>query len=218
MFDRYRGTRRRTDPLSGLNDQQHEAATALDGALLVLAGAGTGKTKTLTARIAHLIAQRRARPYQVLALTFTNDAAEVMKDRLSEMIGEERASQIWVGTFHSIARRLLAECPWLAGLAKGFEIADAAQSRRAVRIAMEDAGVEGHDDRDAVQAAAAVIATMKDEGITPDEASVAGWIGTKYGGDEVPEDVATAAQVYAAYQAILREDNLADFEIGRAHV
>ncbi|QCO00037.1 ATP-dependent helicase (plasmid) [Azospirillum argentinense] len=211
MFDRYRGTRRRTDPLSGLNDQQREAATALDGALLVLAGAGTGKTKTLTARIAHLIAQQRARPYQVLALTFTNDAAEVMKDRLSEMIGEERASQIWVGTFHSIARRLLAERPWLAGLAKGFEIADAAQSRRAVRIAMEDAGIEGHDDRDAVQAAAAAIATMKDEGITPDEASVAGWIGTKYGGDEVPEDVATAAQVYAAYQAILREDNLADF-------
>lgn len=92
--------------LSTLNREQYEAVTAERGPLLVLAGAGSGKTRALTYRIAHLINQRQVFASQILGLTFTNKAAQEMRERLHELVGSE-ASSIWMGTFHSIAIRIL---------------------------------------------------------------------------------------------------------------
>src|SRR6201988_3390823 len=92
--------------LKGLNAEQREAVLALDGPVLVLAGAGTGKTRVLTTRLAHILATRRAWPSQILAVTFTNKAAREMRERLEAMIGQA-AEGVWLGTFHAIAPRLL---------------------------------------------------------------------------------------------------------------
>src|SRR6201997_4928619 len=92
--------------LAALNPAQREAVEAIDGPVLVLAGAGTGKTRVLTTRLAHILALRRAWPSQILAVTFTNKAALEMRERLQRMIGES-AEGLWLGTFHSIAARIL---------------------------------------------------------------------------------------------------------------
>ncbi|MEO5971773.1 MAG: UvrD-helicase domain-containing protein, partial [Sphingomicrobium sp.] len=93
--------------LAGLNPPQLEAVLTIDGPVLVLAGAGTGKTAALTARLAHLIATRRAWPSQILAVTFTNKAAREMKERVSAISGGAIEGMPWLGTFHSVAARML---------------------------------------------------------------------------------------------------------------
>src|SRR5688572_9553635 len=93
--------------LNGLNDAQRAAVETLDGPLLVLAGAGTGKTRALTARLAHLLHTGRASPGQILAVTFTNKAAEEMKHRVSGLLGGTEVAGWWIGTFHSVAARML---------------------------------------------------------------------------------------------------------------
>src|ERR1700733_10069030 len=92
--------------LAGLNPAQYSAVEAIDGAVLVLAGAGTGKTRVLTTRLAHILEGRRAYPGEILAVTFTNKAAREMRERLSAMIGEA-ADGVWLGTFHALAARIL---------------------------------------------------------------------------------------------------------------
>src|SRR5437762_13147803 len=99
--------------LAGLNAEQREAVEALDGRVLVLAGAGTGKTRVLTTRIAHILSQGRARPHEILSVTFTNKAAREMKLRLGQMLGQAVEGMPWLGTFHSIGVRSL---PISAGL------------------------------------------------------------------------------------------------------
>src|SRR5215470_19772912 len=104
--------------LKGLNPEQREAVEHLEGPVLVLAGAGTGKTRVLTTRIAHLLWTRRARPNEVLAVTFTNKAAREMKERVGQLVGGTIEGMPWLGTFHSIGMRILRRHAELAGLSQ----------------------------------------------------------------------------------------------------
>src|SRR5271169_611614 len=110
--------------LAGLNPEQREAVETLEGPVLVLAGAGTGKTRVLTSRIAHIIATARAYPSQILAVTFTNKAAREMKHRVGHLLGEVAEGMPWLGTFHSIATKVLRRHAELAGLRSDFTILD----------------------------------------------------------------------------------------------
>src|SRR3954467_111339 len=112
------------DYLAGLNPEQREAVLTLDGPVLVLAGAGTGKTRVLTIRLAHILATRRAWPNQILAVTFTNKAAREMKERIGALIGGTVEGMQWLGTFHSIGARILRKHAELAGLKSNFTILD----------------------------------------------------------------------------------------------
>ena len=106
--------------LDGLNPEQREAVETLDGPLLVLAGAGTGKTRVLTTRIAHILSLGRARPGQILAVTFTNKAAREMKERIGQLIGGAVEGMPWLGTFHAIGVKILRRHAELVGLEAGF--------------------------------------------------------------------------------------------------
>ncbi|MEL7237777.1 MAG: UvrD-helicase domain-containing protein, partial [Planctomycetota bacterium] len=110
--------------LETLNEAQREAVLATDGPVLMLAGAGTGKTRALTTRIAHLLNRRLAWPSQILAVTFTNKAAREMKERVAALIGGEAEGMRWLGTFHAIANRLLREFAANAGLDPSFTVLD----------------------------------------------------------------------------------------------
>ncbi|HZY51465.1 MAG TPA: UvrD-helicase domain-containing protein, partial [Devosia sp.] len=111
------------DYLKGLNEEQREAVLTIEGPLLVLAGAGTGKTRVLTTRIAHIILQRLARSSQILAVTFTNKAAREMKSRIEGFVPRLEAMP-WMGTFHSIGARILRQHAELVGLKRDFTILD----------------------------------------------------------------------------------------------
>src|SRR5579884_3598317 len=106
--------------LASLNPEQRSAVEALDGPVLVLAGAGTGKTRVLTTRIAHLLAQGRARPYEILAVTFTNKAAREMQQRAAMLVGPAAEAMPWLGTFHAISTKILRRHAELAGLKPSF--------------------------------------------------------------------------------------------------
>jgi DNA helicase-2/ATP-dependent DNA helicase PcrA len=110
--------------LDGLNPAQLEAVERLDGPVLMLAGAGTGKTRALTARIAHLLATGTARPNEILAVTFTNKAAREMKNRVGGLLGQPAEGMPWLGTFHAICVKLLRRHAELAGLKSNFTILD----------------------------------------------------------------------------------------------
>src|SRR5215471_19846679 len=123
--------------LRGLNKEQREAVLALDGPLLVLAGAGTGKTRVLTTRLAHILATRRAWPGQILAVTFTNKAAREMKERIGGLIGGVVEGMQWLGTFHSIGAKMLRRHAELAGLKSNFTIIDADDQLRLMKQIVE---------------------------------------------------------------------------------
>ena len=106
--------------MDGLNDAQRAAVMALDGPVLMLAGAGTGKTKALTTRIAHLLATGKARPNEILAVTFTNKAAREMKERVGRLLGEVAEGMPWMGTFHSLSVKILRRHAELVGLKPNF--------------------------------------------------------------------------------------------------
>ena len=108
--------------LDELNEEQRKAVEGLDGPVLMLAGAGTGKTKALTARVVHLLNMRRANPNQILAVTFTNKAAREMKNRVGNMLGQVAEGMPWMGTFHSISVKILRRNAELVGLKSNFTI------------------------------------------------------------------------------------------------
>src|SRR5688500_11674141 len=115
------------DLLTGLNPEQRRAVVTTEGPLLILAGAGSGKTKTLTHRIAHLIDSQKATPYNILAVTFTNKAAKEMRQRVAQLLGENpdnRSFMPYMGTFHSICVRLLRQDGEHAGIPRNFVIFD----------------------------------------------------------------------------------------------
>ena len=130
------------DWLSALNPEQRAAVETLDGPVLVLAGAGTGKTRVLTSRIAHILALGRARPHEILAVTFTNKAAREMKERVAALIGPGAEGMGWLGTFHAISAKILRRHAELVGLKIQFH-----HSRHRRPDAPAQAGAEGGKHR-----------------------------------------------------------------------
>lgn len=122
--------------LDRLNPEQREAIETTEGPLLILAGAGTGKTRVLTTRFAHILLEGRARPYQILAVTFTNKAAREMRERIGALLGET-IDGLWLGTFHALCARMLRRHAEYVGLTTGFTILDTDDQIRLVRQIME---------------------------------------------------------------------------------
>lgn len=185
--------------LASLNPAQREAVEAIDGPVLVLAGAGTGKTRVLTTRLAHLIHLRRARPWEVLAVTFTNRAAREMRERVAALIGPG-AESLWLGTFHALGARFLRRHAELVGLRSNFTILDTDDQ---VRLLKQLLAAENIDDKKwPARMLMGVIQRWKDRGLTPDDVSAAD-AGDLAGG--------RLHSLYADYQERLKVLNAADF-------
>ena len=188
------------DYLKGLNPEQRLAVETTEGPVLVLAGAGTGKTRVLTTRIAHILATGRAFPSQILAVTFTNKAAREMKERVGVLVGEAVEGMPWLGTFHSIGVKLLRRHAELAGLKSGFTILD---TDDVVRLIKQIIQAEGLDDK---RWAPRTFAMMID-----------GWKNKGFGPSDIPEGDARSfangrgRQLYQAYQDRLLTLNACDF-------
>ena len=185
--------------LDTLNPEQRQAAESLDGPLLVLAGAGTGKTRVLTTRLAHILATGRARPGQVLAVTFTNKAAHQMISRVEQLIGRSSAG-LWFGTFHTMAARILRRHAELAGLKPDYTILDTDDQERLLKQLIRAENID--EKRWPARALSVIIQRWKDRGLTVDR--VAGADGADYANGRAPE-------LYKAYQDRLRTVNAADF-------
>ena len=188
-----------TDYLARLNDEQRAAVETVDGPLLVLAGAGTGKTRVLTTRFAHILLTGRAAPGQVLAVTFTNKAAREMRERVGAILGRP-VEGLWLGTFHALCARMLRRHADLVGLTPGFTILDADDQLRLLKQVMEAERVD--TKRWPPPALMAVIQRWKDRGLTPTRVTSA---------DDTDFAGGRARELYAAYQARLRALNTADF-------
>jgi DNA helicase II / ATP-dependent DNA helicase PcrA len=186
--------------LAGLNKEQREAVEATDGPVLVLAGAGTGKTRVLTTRLAHILATRKAWPGQLLAVTFTNKAAREMKERIGALIGGVVEGMQWLGTFHSIGARMLRRHAELAGLKSNFTILDADDQLRLMKQILEAANVD--EKRWPARTLAALIDGWKNRGLTPADVPEGEGHGFAFG---------KGREFYAQYQARLKALNAADF-------
>ncbi len=186
--------------LDGLNPEQREAVETTEGPLLVLAGAGTGKTRVLTTRIAHILATARAYPSQILAVTFTNKAAREMRERIGSLIGGTLEGMQWLGTFHSIGVKILRRHVELVGLKPGFTILDDDDQVRLLKQVIEAAGID--KDRWPARQLANQIDGWKNRGLTPDKVPEGESFGFAAG---------KGAKLYAAYQARLKDLNACDF-------
>ncbi|AHB49512.1 ATPase AAA [Hyphomicrobium nitrativorans NL23] len=186
--------------LTGLNPEQREAVEALDGPVLVLAGAGTGKTRVLTTRIAHILATGRAYGSQILAVTFTNKAAREMKHRIGGLVGGAVEAMPWLGTFHSIGVKILRRHAELVDLKSGFTILDTDDQLRLLKQVIEAEGLD--KDRWPARQLAGLIDGWKNRGLTPSK--VPPGEGFAFGNGK-------GAALYAAYQKRLKELNAADF-------
>ena len=182
-----------------LNEPQRQAVETLDGPVLVLAGAGTGKTRALTARLAHILTLRRAFPSQVLAVTFTNKAAREMRDRLERLIGTA-VEGMWLGTFHALAARILRRHAEAVGLKSNFTILDTDDQLRLIKQILSAENID--DKRWPARAILGAIERWKDRGLTPDKVDP-GESGD-FAGGRLP-------QLYRLYQERLRVLNAADF-------
>lgn len=191
------------DLRKGLNDAQASAVTTTSGPLLILAGAGSGKTKTLTHRIAHLIANEGVWPNQILAVTFTNKAAREMRERLGALLnqpGESRGFMPWMGTFHGICVRLLRQDGAVLGITSNFIIYDEDDRQGLVKQAMKQLNVAEKQIKP--KAVSAAISAAKNELLTPDEyAAIASYPFQK-----------EVAKIYASYEAMRREAGALDFD------
>ncbi|MEW5704687.1 MAG: UvrD-helicase domain-containing protein [Pseudomonadota bacterium] len=185
--------------LEGLNPEQRQAVETLDGPLLVLAGAGTGKTRVLTARIAHLLLTRKAIPGQILAVTFTNKAAREMKGRVGALIGRA-AEGLWIGTFHAVCAQILRRHAELLGLKPTFTILDADDQLRLLKQVLAAADLD--EKRWPARALLNLIQRWKDRGLMPDKVTAAE--ATEFAGGKAPA-------LYATYQERLKVLNAVDF-------
>jgi len=188
-----------TEHLARLNDAQREAVETIDGPLLVLAGAGTGKTRVLTTRFAHILLSKRAWPSQVLAVTFTNKAAREMRERVGAILGAP-VEGLWLGTFHALCARMLRRHANLVGLEANFTILDADDQLRLLKQVMEADRID--TKRWPPPGLMAVIQRWKDRGLTPARI-------TKNEDSDYANGHAKA--LYVAYQDRLRTLNAADF-------
>jgi DNA helicase-2/ATP-dependent DNA helicase PcrA len=186
--------------MADLNPEQRKAVETLDGPVLVLAGAGTGKTRVLTTRIAHILASRKAFPSQVLAVTFTNKAAREMKERIGSLIGGAVEGMPWLGTFHSIGVKILRRHAELVGLKSGFTILDTDDQVRLIKQVIEAEGLD--KERWPARQLAGLIDDWKNRGLTPDKVPA---------GESFAFGNGKGAKLYAGYQQRLKELNAADF-------
>lgn len=186
------------DYLSGLNAEQRLAVETTEGPVLVLAGAGTGKTRVLTTRLAHILATGRARPWELLAVTFTNKAAREMRERITALIGPSAEGLRWLGTFHSIAAQILRRHAELVGLKSSFTILDTDDQERLLKQLLEAANID--TKRWTPRSLAGLIDHWKNRGWTPEKLPTG-------------EDFANGKgqSLYGAYQARLRALNACDF-------
>jgi DNA helicase-2/ATP-dependent DNA helicase PcrA len=184
----------------GLNAEQRAAVEHLDGPLLVLAGAGTGKTRVLTTRLAHVLASNKAWPGQILAVTFTNKAAREMKERIGQLIGGVVEGMTWLGTFHSIGVKILRNHAELAGLKSGFSILDTDDQIRLLKQLLEANDVD--EKRWPARQLAALIDGWKNRGLTPDKVPA---------GEAQSFANGKGGALYAEYQARLKVLNATDF-------
>ena len=185
--------------LSGLNPEQLAAVTAEDGPLLVLAGAGTGKTRVLTTRLAHILLTGRARPHEVLAVTFTNRAAREMVERLEGLVGRSSAG-MWLGTFHAMGVRMLRAHAELVGLQSSFTILDSDDQERLAKQIIQAADLD--ERRWPARLLVTIIQRWKDRGYRPDQVPA-----SETGDFALGKGVA----LYAAYQQRLVTLNACDF-------
>lgn len=191
---------RAPDYLAGLNAEQRAAVETTEGPVLVLAGAGTGKTRVLTTRIAHILATGRAFPSQILAVTFTNKAAREMKNRVGLLVGEQVEGMPWLGTFHSIGVKILRRHAELVGLKSNFTILDTDDQIRLIKQLIQAENLD--DKRWPARGFAQMLDSWKNKGLTP---------------KDIPEGDARAfangkgRELYAAYQARLKSLNACDF-------
>jgi DNA helicase-2/ATP-dependent DNA helicase PcrA len=186
--------------LAGLNPPQREAVLTTDGPVLVLAGAGTGKTAALTARLAHLIATRRAWPSEILAVTFTNKAAREMRERVRHIVGDAVEGMPWLGTFHSVAARMLRRHAELVGLQSNFTILDTDDQLRLLKQLILADGLD--EKRWPARSLAGLIDRWKNRGWTPTDIDA---------GESELYANGKGRALYAAYQARLRAVNACDF-------
>ncbi|HEX7198924.1 MAG TPA: UvrD-helicase domain-containing protein, partial [Dongiaceae bacterium] len=185
--------------LESLNETQREAVEATEGPVLVLAGAGTGKTRVLTTRLAHILMTGKARPAELLAVTFTNKAAREMKDRISALIGRP-VEGWWLGTFHALAARLLRRHAEIVGLTPNFTILDTDDQ---LRLLKQLVLAEDIDDRKwPARALLGAIERWKDRGLTPEKVTEA---------EQASYAEGIALRLYRQYQERLRSLNACDF-------
>jgi DNA helicase-2/ATP-dependent DNA helicase PcrA len=186
--------------LDALNPEQRLAVETLEGPVLVLAGAGTGKTRVLTTRIAHILRLGRAYPSQILAVTFTNKAAREMKVRIGEMVGQVVEGMPWLGTFHAIGVKILRRHAELVGLKSNFTILDVDDQIRLLKQLIEAAGID--EKRWPARVFAGVLDGWKNRGLTPDQVPA---------GEAMAFANGKGKELYAAYQERLKTLNAADF-------
>jgi DNA helicase-2/ATP-dependent DNA helicase PcrA len=187
--------------LDGLNSQQRAAVVHEGGPLLIVAGAGSGKTRVLTHRVAYLLAERGAQPGEILAITFTNKAAGEMKERVSALVGP-RARSMWVSTFHSMCVRILRRDGKTLGLKSSFSIYDADDSKRLMTMVGRDLDLD--PKRYPARSLSAQVSNLKNELVTPEK-----WADTAAGGTAHDK---VLAEAYARYQRRLQEAQALDFD------
>ena len=188
------------DILKGLNDKQYEAVVNTEGPCLVIAGAGSGKTKVLTHKIAYLIGEKQVKPWNILAITFTNKAANEMKERIGNLVGDV-AADIWMGTFHSICVRILRRFIDRIGFDSSFIIFDTSDQRTLVKACIKSIGLDDKMFTD--RSVLSEISNAKNEMLEPDQYTV------RANGDFRKEKIAL---VYEMYQKRLKENNAIDFD------
>ena len=188
------------DILKGLNDKQYEAVVNTEGPCLVIAGAGSGKTKVLTHKIAYLIGEKGVHPWDILAITFTNKAANEMKERIEGLVGEA-AKDIWMGTFHSICVRILRRFIDRIGFDSSFIIFDTSDQKTLVKGCLKDLAIDDKMFTD--RAVLSEISNAKNEMLEPEQYQA------RANGDLRKEKIAS---VYNLYQKRLRENNAIDFD------
>ena len=186
--------------LGGLNDKQYEAVVNTEGPCLVIAGAGSGKTKVLTHKIAYLIGEKNVLPWEIIAITFTNKAANEMKERIANLVGET-AKDIWMGTFHSICVRILRRFIDRIGFDSSFIIFDTSDQRTLVKNCLKDLSIDDKMFTD--RSVLSEISNAKNEMLEPEQYTA------RANGDFRKEKI---AKVYELYQKRLRENNAIDFD------
>ncbi len=188
------------DYLAGLNPEQRRAVEVTDGPVLVLAGAGTGKTRVLTTRLAHILSTNRARPWEILAVTFTNKAAREMRERITHLIGPQAEGLRWLGTFHSVAAQILRKLAELVGLKSTYTIIDNDDQERLIKQVLEAENIDAK--RWPAKLMNSLIDHWKNRGWTPDK--VPAGESAQFGNNQ-------GQRVYSLYQDRLRVLNACDF-------